>query len=204
MGNLPTSLVVLALAGACTSGPPPVDDRPYAQQMLTARAEKDTAFRSAEDSPIPEAQRAAFAGLVYFSVDTAFRVPAALSEDRSGPPVVIELSTSTNGRERFRKVGALAFTLGDASYKLTAFANVNAATVDRLFVPFGDLTSGADTYKGGRYLDLDRTPTGLYDLDFNRAYHPYCVYNPSYECPVPPRENRLPVAIHAGERLMKQ
>jgi uncharacterized protein (DUF1684 family) len=71
----------------------------------------------------------------------------------------------------------------------------------RLFVPFGDLTNGAETYKGGRYLDLDRTPTGLYDLDFNRAYHPYCVYDPSYVCPVPPRENRLTVAIRAGERL---
>ena len=68
----------------------------------------------------------------------------------------------------------------------------------RLFVPFGDLTSGDTTYKGGRYLDLDRTPTGVYDLDFNLAYHPYCVFNPTYECPVPPRENRLPVAIRRG------
>jgi uncharacterized protein (DUF1684 family) len=72
----------------------------------------------------------------------------------------------------------------------------------RLFVPFGDLTSTVDeTYKGGRYLDLDRTPTGLYDLDFNRAYHPYCVYSSDYDCPVPPRENRLAVAIRAGEKL---
>jgi hypothetical protein len=68
-------------------------------------------------------------------------------------------------------------------------------------VPFGDLTNGTETYKGGRYLDLDRTPTGLYDLDFNRAYHPFCVYDPSYVCPVPPRENRMTVAIKAGERL---
>ena len=64
----------------------------------------------------------------------------------------------------------------------------------RLFVPFTDMTSGAETYKHGRYLELDRTPTGLYDLDFNRAYHPSCVYNPNYECPVPPKENRLAVA----------
>jgi uncharacterized protein (DUF1684 family) len=71
----------------------------------------------------------------------------------------------------------------------------------RLFVPFGDLTNNVETYGGGRYLDLDRTPTGLYDLDYNRAYHPYCVYNTTYECPVPPRENRLAVAIPAGERL---
>ena len=73
--------------------------------------------------------------------------------------------------------------------------------MERLFVPFGDLTNGVETYSGGRFLDLDRTPTGFYDLDFNRAYHPYCVYNPTYDCPVPPRENRLAVAIPAGERL---
>ncbi len=71
----------------------------------------------------------------------------------------------------------------------------------RLFVPFRDLTSGNETYGGGRYLDLDRTSTGLYDLDFNRAYHPYCVYNPEYDCPVPPADNRLAFAVRAGERL---
>ena len=62
-------------------------------------------------------------------------------------------------------------------------------------------TNGTETYVGGRYLDLDRTATGLYDLDFNRAYHPYCVYNPQYDCPYPPRENRLTTPIRSGERL---
>jgi hypothetical protein len=204
--NAPTrsfthSLIAVCVLSACTSGPAPVDDRPYEQQVLNDRAEKDAAFRTARNSPLLDADRPGFAGLPYYPVDPAFRVPAFLHEDRSGPPVIIELSTSIDGREKMRKVGALGFTLGQASYRLTAFASVKAETVDRLFVPFGDLTSGTETYKGGRYLDLDRTPTGLYDLDFNRAYHPYCVYNPSYECPLPPRENRLAVAIHAGERL---
>ena len=62
-------------------------------------------------------------------------------------------------------------------------------------------TSGTETYAAGRYLDLDRTVTGLYDLDFNRAYHPYCYYNPQYDCPYPPRENRLAIPIKAGERI---
>jgi uncharacterized protein (DUF1684 family) len=100
-----------------------------------------------------------------------------------------------------KRVGTLGFTINGASYSLTAFADADTNVVTRLFVPFGDLTSGTETYRGGRYLDLDRTPTGLYDLDFNHAYHPYCVYTPSYVCPVPPRENRLQVAIRSGERL---
>ena len=68
---------------------------------------------------------------------------------------------------------------------------------NRIFV-FSDLTSGIETYSAGRYLDLSRNPTGIYDLDFNLAYHPYCYYNVSYECPYPPPENRLKVPIHAG------
>jgi uncharacterized protein (DUF1684 family) len=58
-----------------------------------------------------------------------------------------------------------------------------------------------ETYAAGRYLDLHVTPTGIYDLDFNRAYHPYCYYDEMYECPFPPPENRLPVPILAGEKL---
>jgi hypothetical protein len=98
----------------------------------------------------------------------------------------------------------LGFTLGGSSYTLIAFVNADTDALNRLFVPFGDLTNSGETYHGGRYLELDRTSTGLYDLDFNRAYHPNCVYSPAWECPVPPRENRLPVAIRAGERLRAQ
>jgi hypothetical protein len=108
---------------------------------------------------------------------------------------------SSAATERMRKVGTLGFTLDGAALTLTAFAEEHATDMRRLFVPFTDLTSGSETYKHGRYLDLDRTPTGLYDLDFNRAYHPSCVYNPNYECPVPPKENHLAVAVRAGERL---
>jgi uncharacterized protein (DUF1684 family) len=204
MTSLPRSgVLALVIAGACTSGPPPppTDDRPYEQLVQASRTEKDTAFRSREDSPIPAAARGSFAGLAYFAIDPAYRVPAILTVDPAARAVVIELSTSSAELRRMRKVGALGFSVAGASYTLTAFVDADAPDMRRLFVPFGDLTNGAGTYKGGRYLDLDRTPTGLYDLDFNRAYHPFCVYDPSYVCPVPPRENRLTVAIRAGERL---
>ena len=91
------------------------------------------------------------------------------------------------------------FSVRGESYKLVAFAENDSLT--RLFVPFGDLTNGGETYRGGRFLDLDRTSTGFYDLDFNKAYNPYCVYNPTYICPLPPRESRLPIPIRAGELL---
>jgi hypothetical protein len=98
-------------------------------------------------------------------------------------------------------VGTLGFTVNGTPLTLVAFADLESTSMNRLFVPFTDTTSGTDTYGGGRYLELEKTPTGLYDLDFNRAYHPFCVYNPTFDCPIPPKENRLPIAIRAGERL---
>jgi len=195
--------LVAAVTSACNSGPAPVDTRSYEQRIQEWRQSKDAAFKSTADdsiSPIPKAERASFTGLTYYPIDEHYRTPAALAVESSNPPVVIELQTSGAELDRYRKVGTLGFTIGGVSYKLTAFAE-EGASLDRLFVPFGDLTNGGETYKGGRFLELDRTPTGLYELDFNRAYHPFCVFNPNYICPVPPRENRLPVAIRAGERL---
>jgi len=156
-------------------------------------------MRGASESPIPAAQRAAFQPLPYYPIDEQYRVPAALRVARGDE--VIEMSTSTGKPRRMRRIGTLAFTLKGQPLTLTAFAEADDTALRRLFVPFGDLTSGMATYQGGRYLDLDLKGSGVYELDFNRAYHPYCVFNPEYECPVPPRENRLKVPILAGERM---
>jgi len=193
----------LVIATGCTSGPPPPqDDRPYDAQIASFRATKDADFRASDNafSPIPAAERAAFKGLPYYAIQPSYRVPAALHEAPSNPPVVIALPNSAHEMERKVRVGTLAFSLDGHEYALSAFAE-NAGDVERLWVPFRDLTSGLETYGGGRYLDLARTASGVYDLDFNRAYHPFCLFNSSYDCPYPPPESRLKVPIRAGERL---
>ena len=171
---LPHCLILaglLLVSSACTSGPPPPDTRPYEQQVIAWRQSKDAAFRSTSRdsfSPIPEAQRATFPGLVYFPIDPAYKVPAYLTLQPTQPPQFIELQTSGPERRRkVQKVGSLAFTLAGQTYKLIAFADEGSLT--RLFVPFYDLTNGTETYRGGRYLEIDRTATGIYDLDFNHA-----------------------------------
>ena len=200
-GLKPVAYALLLVLAGCTSGPGPVDSRSHDEQTLDLRARKDSMFRSSDDSPIPADKRTTFTGLSYFEIKPEYHVSSFLNVDRTGPPMIITLQTSTNVPRQMRKVGTLGFTLNETGYKLTAFADVEDPGMKRLFVPFGDLTNNKDTYGGGRYLDLDRTATGYYDLDFNRAYHPYCVYNTTYECPVPPRENRLAIAIPAGEKL---
>ncbi len=127
---------------------------------MAFRSEKDTAFRSTADSPIPPANRAAFNGLAYYPFDAKYRVPARLIADPSREALVISLQTSSSAPRQMRRVGRLEFTLLDLMYTLTAFSDVDDRAMARLFVPFTDLTSGADTYKGGRYIDLTRTQTG--------------------------------------------
>ena len=187
-------LVVAVCLAACTAAP-----EPAAPDVAAWRAEKDRYLRESPDSPVPAGKRASFPPLPYYAIDPAYQVPAALSVAPGDD--VLELPTSTGKRRKMRRIGTLKFTLKGQPLTLTAFVDAGTNDVRRLFVPFGDLTNGTETYAGGRYLDLDRTATGIYDLDFNRAYHPFCVFNAEYDCPYPPRENRLQTAIRAGEKL---
>ena len=100
------------------------------------------------------------------------------------------------------RAGQLVFAAGGVERRLVAYTQVGPeANAGELFVPFRDATSGGETYGGGRYLDLPVAPLGRYALDFNRAYHPYCVYSDAYSCPLPPAENTMALAVRAGERL---
>jgi uncharacterized protein len=195
----PCSFVLITLLAAACGPPPPV---PYAQQIQEHRAAKDAAFASdSQESPVPATDRTRFLPLAYFPVDEGYHVPARLAP--APGEVALEIPTSTGQRRRMRRAGQLRFSVKGQPLTLTAFVEENDQAMQRLFVPFGDPTNGTETYIGGRYLDLDRTTTGLYDLDFNRAYHPYCVYNSQYDCPYPPRENRVTTPIRSGERLRK-
>ena len=188
--------IVLAWAAACSSRPP-AEPKDYATRIASDRAAKDATFAK-ENEPVAANRKAELLPLAYFPIDAEYNVPAGLkpSADRS----IVEMPTSAGNADKFRRVGTLEFTLKGQPLKLTAFVEVGSDP-NRLFVPFSDLTSGTETYAAGRYIDLDRTASGIYELDFNKAYHPYCVYNASYECPYPPPENRLKVPIHAGEKL---
>ena len=186
---------LVALAVAACSRPA----LPYPEQIAAWHAEKDRFMRESSQSPVPESQRASFAPLSYFPVDPAYRIPAVLRVAEGSP--AIEMPTSTGQRRQMRRIGTLAFTLSGQPLSLGAFVEADQTDMRRLFVPFGDLTNGMETYPGGRYLDLERTASGVYDLDFNRAYHPFCLFNASYDCPYPPPESRLKVPIRVGERL---
>ena len=190
----------LLIVASCASRPP--DESGYMNRIAADRASKDTVFGDSA-TPIPFDAHARFLPLGYFPIDSAFVVPASFTEDPPGARPRMEMQTSAHQPRLMERVGTLAFTLQGQALRLSAFREVGEAT-DRLFVPFTDLTTGQQTYAAGRYLDIARSPTGIYVVDFNLAYNPYCYYNPTYDCPYPPKENRLPVAITAGEKTTRK
>ncbi|HEU4687879.1 MAG TPA: DUF1684 domain-containing protein [Vicinamibacterales bacterium] len=147
---------------------------------------------------MPKDRRAAMLPLRYYEIDPGYNVPAALRISENRP--VFEMPTSTGTLRRMERVGILEFRLGGEPMTLAAFVPEGTQRIESLFVPFADQTTGSETYSAGRYLDLHPTRTGVYSIDFNKAYNPYCAYNDTYECPFPPPSNRLKSAIRAGEK----
>jgi uncharacterized protein (DUF1684 family) len=192
--------VLLALVAAGCAPDPASEERDYLAGVQQFRTLKDQAM-TGSDSPIPPSRRQALLPLAYFPASLDYRVPAVLKPSPERP--TMEMPTSTGQLRTMERVGRLEFTLRGQQLGLSAFIEAGTRDLSRLFVPFTDLTSGTETYPAGRYMDLDRTATGLYVVDFNRAYHPYCYYNPTYDCPYPPRENRLTIPVRAGERMKK-
>ena len=189
------AIPVWVIAPGCSSPPP--DEKGYVQQIEAERRNKVVVFSNPVAEPkIPKHRQKDYLPLAYYSIDQLYHVPAALKPAPTRETV--QIPTSTGPMRPMERLGVLEFTLNGQRLSLAAFAEPGSK---RLFIPFKDETSRSETYPAGRYLDLDPTPTGLYEIDFNRAYHPYCYFNSTYECPFPPPENRLPIAIRAGEKL---
>lgn len=173
----------------------------YGDAIRGFRAEKDDYFRTGARSPLPPAERQDFAGLPYFPVDPALRFQDLTLDPYTGSePVTFAIPTSDGKLRPATRAGLLRFAIGGVPCALTAYT-FEEAEAGSLFVPFLDGTTGVESYGAGRYLDLDAEFDGTYVLDFNLAYHPSCVYDMRFSCPLTPPENRLPVRIAAGERL---
>ena len=192
------SLAAVGLTLACSSSPP-APEGDVVKEIEAYRADRDRFMRDDPESPIPADKKHLLVPLRYYPPDPSYSVPAALNLT-SGTRPVMEVPTSTGAPRRVELVGTLEFTLRGQKLALSAFVDEGTRQIRQLFVPFADTTSGTDTYPAGRYLDLEPTPTGIYTIDFNKAYNPFCAYNNSYECPLPPPSNRLKVAITAGEK----
>lgn len=173
----------------------------YEDAVAQFRADKDAFFRTSPQSPIPASERDAFSGLPYYPIDESLVFDDLTLEPYAGDePVRFEIPTSDGKTRPAERAGVFRFPLGGAEQRLTAYVFEGGST-DNVFVPVVDATSGNETYGAGRYLDVEREDDDTYSLDFNLAYHPSCVYDMRFSCPLTPAENRLSVPIRGGERL---
>ncbi|MEX1163705.1 MAG: DUF1684 domain-containing protein [Nitriliruptor sp.] len=167
------------------------------------RDERDELFATHPSSPLPAARRPAFTGLPVYPYDPDLRLGPLDVHDAE--PIAFGIAHGADGVTPARRVGTIALPLGDVAHPISVF-RIDAYG-DGLFVPLRDATNGDTTYGGGRYL-LDTVKSadlggsgGQLEIDLNFAYHPSCVHDPTWSCPLAPAEDRVGVRIEGGERL---
>ncbi|MHA1819065.1 MAG: DUF1684 domain-containing protein [Promethearchaeota archaeon] len=176
----------------------------WISELEKNRKGKDMYLKYDWNSPIPLKERDAFQGLDYYPIKKEYRLILPLREHKEKKIIDIE---DTGGYTRhYIRFGEFVFKIGENEGVLQAYKTSEDDPM--LFVPFRDATSGKTTYGAGRYLDLeegrDQTKDGLWILDFNKAYNPYCAYSDNYVCPFVPIENWLKFPIEAGEKAYKK
>jgi len=143
--------------------------------------------------------------LSFFPISAAYRVSAKLDRKENSPWMLME--TSGTMKKMYRVYGILTFELLGATCTLNVYQSQSLMQTEEyrnhLFIPFTDATSGNESYAMGRYYDFttDDIVNHTVVIDFNKVYNPYCAYvSGVYNCPIPPRENNLAIAVKAGEK----
>jgi len=172
----------------------------FTEETSQYREKYKQEFLHSENSPLKAAD---LPYLQFYEADSTYRVEARFEKSKSKS---FEMPTYSGMNKTYVKYGVLKFRLHGRRQTLTVYRSLSLQTIakykDYLFVPFKDKTNGGETYGGGRYLDLKTTDlkSNTVVLDFNRAYNPYCAYSTGYNCPIPPLNNHLAIAISAGEK----
>ncbi len=144
-----------------------------------------------------------FDGPRFFPPAPEWRLAARLDATVPGAGEHAEVATSTGKLRHMHVVGDVVFEKDGAEHRLTGYVSERDGHAV-LFMPFRDATSGVETYGSGRYVEAaldEEEPDASVDLDFNFAYNPSCAFSPAYDCPYPPPQNRLSIAVRAGEML---
>jgi len=166
-------------------------------ELEAFRAEKNEFFQSDPQSPLSREQHKVFKGLNYFPENDSLRLEVKVNEFPAREQ--FEMQTSTGNVQPYEKFGKFQFVVDGEEAELTIYQSEHG-----FFLPFVDSLAEKETYPAGRYLEPEPLPGGRFLVDFNIAYNPYCAYNEMWSCPITPAENRLKVAIRAGEKLFHE
>ena len=140
----------------------------------------------------------------FFPIEKSYQVRCQFEKEMD--TIGFTMKTSANTLQHYFKYGRLDFYLSGIACHLYVYQSQDLMKQSKykeyLFVPFTDSTTGNESYGSGRYLEFNipEIKNNLLLLDFNKAYNPYCAYANGFHCPLPPRENHLPVYVRAGEK----
>lgn len=159
-------------------------------------------FLREERSPIHDKENLKY--IQFFDADSSYRVTASFMKTENASP--FEMQTLNGKTKTYVEYGSISFSLGGRPFVLKIYQSISLRTnpeyKNHLFLPFNDDTNGDESYAAGRYIDLSISDIvdGNVEIDFNKAYNPYCAYSAGYSCPKPPDENYLPIEVRAGEK----
>ncbi len=191
---------LIAICAAATL-PAQTADKTYAKSIAKHRKAYRKDFLTDERSPLKKED---LKFLRFYEPDDTYRVEASVEVLEGEEP--FDMATYAGTTKPYIRYAVLKFELRGAPLQLTLYRSLLLAKMpqyrDYLFLPFMDASNGAASYGGGRYMDfkLADIADGKMTIDFNKAYNPWCAFSDGYQCPVPPVENQLDVAIEAGER----
>lgn len=180
-----------------------MDNEAYVQEIKEYQQELNDFYMNPEESPLSKKDLRKFKrkkGHQFFSIDEGFKIQANFELEPIGNG--IEMATSTTRMAAFDIYGKASFTFEGEEVLVNMYRGYDKEQPDGyddyLFFPFRDLTSGNDTYGVGRYIDIDIPTDNIIEIDFNKAYNPYCAYSDGYSCPRVPKENFINLRIEAG------
>ncbi len=174
----------------------------YADQIAKHREAYKEDFIKDNRSPLKKSD---LQNLHFYEADSAYKVSAEVELLKNEK--VFKMPTFDGSSSDYYRYAHINFSLNGKAIQMTLYRSISLSTnpvyKDHLFLPFTDETNNKETYGGGRYIDLDAKEINKnhIEIDFNKAYNPYCAYSDGYRCPVPPEENDLQLAVKAGEKL---
>ncbi len=185
---------------ACSEKSLTKEQQAWLESAKEAQYKLNIQYADKEESPLTDKDFKTFRSLDFFPIDVKYIVKADFEKNEF--PVPFEMETTTNRRPIYQKYGTLHFEMDGIKCELPVYQNMSLDIPEEyknhIFLPFTDLTTGKESYGGGRFIDLELPFESEVLIDFNSAYNPYCAYNHKYSCAIPPEENNLKVAIKAG------
>ncbi|TCD08330.1 DUF1684 domain-containing protein [Pedobacter frigidisoli] len=174
----------------------------YSEQIAKHRESYKQDFIKESNSPLKADD---LKHLHFYNADSTYRVLAEVEILKNEK--IFKMPTYAGTSSDYFRFAKIKFKLKDKVLIMTLYKSVslsaNPVYKDHLFLPFTDETNSVETYGGGRYIDLSSKEIvdNKIEVDFNKAYNPYCAYSDGYRCPVPPEENDLTLEIKSGELI---